>query len=62
MTYNILVVDVADLPASLVRGAGVSSRLAAAGGSIEGSGSSQGGESSEGDGELHVCGWSFLFS
>jgi hypothetical protein len=59
MTYNPLAVDTADLPASLVRGARVGSRLAAAGGSVEGSSSSQGGESGEGDGELHVCG---LFS
>lgn len=57
MTYNILAVDIADLPASLVRGARVGSGLAASAGSIEGSGSGQGGESSEGDGELHVCGW-----
>jgi hypothetical protein len=60
MTYNIFAVDIADLPASLVRGARVGSGLAALGGGIKGSGSSQGDESSEGNGELHVCGWWFL--
>lgn len=56
-TYNPLAGDIADLPATLVGSAGVGTRLAAAGRR-----GGDGGESSDGDGgELHVCGWWFVW-
>lgn len=56
-TYHVLAGDVTNLPASLVRSAGVGAGLAFAGSSVEGSGSSQRSDGSDDDGgELHVCG------